>query len=233
VTDYTLAELAALSGIPARTIRYYITQGLLPPPGREGPATRYPAATLDRLRLIARLRDAHQPLATIRARLAYLDDREVSELAASPEGPSEPPAGSALEYVRALLETGTVEETGARPLPRALAPHLRRLSIPIPDGPPAAPAPSEAAPSQDATWDLAADEEPQPAQDDRQLAGTDPAAPPTVIRQPATGERSQWERIAITTDIELHLRRPLSRRDNRVVDRLLAFARQLLGEEPT
>ena len=41
------------------------------------------------------------------------------------------------------------------------------------------------------------------------------------------GERSQWERIAITTDIELHVRRPLTRTDNRLVERLLAFARQL------
>lgn len=43
-------------------------------------------------------------------------------------------------------------------------------------------------------------------------------------------ERSRWERIAFSADIELHVRRPLSREQNRRVDRLLAFARKLFEE---
>ncbi len=46
-----------------------------------------------------------------------------------------------------------------------------------------------------------------------------------------TAERSQWDRIALTNDIELHVRRPLSRLDNRRVERLITIARQVLGEE--
>ena len=46
-----------------------------------------------------------------------------------------------------------------------------------------------------------------------------------------TAERSQWDRIALTTDIELHVRRPLSRQDHRRVERLITIARQVLGEE--
>jgi DNA-binding transcriptional MerR regulator len=53
-----------------------------------------------------------------------------------------------------------------------------------------------------------------------------PSAP-----QPATTERSQWDRIAITTDIEIHVRRPLDRQTNKSVDRLIAIARELLGED--
>jgi hypothetical protein len=54
------------------------------------------------------------------------------------------------------------------------------------------------------------------------------------VNQPqAVGERSAWERISLGPDIELHVRRPLSRRDNRQVDRLIAFARQLQEEEAT
>lgn len=44
-------------------------------------------------------------------------------------------------------------------------------------------------------------------------------------------ERSQWERILLATDIELHLRRPLSREQNRQVERLIVFARELFKEE--
>lgn len=44
-------------------------------------------------------------------------------------------------------------------------------------------------------------------------------------------ERSHWERIAFSADIELHIRRPLSREQNRHVDRLVAFAKELIEEE--
>lgn len=44
-------------------------------------------------------------------------------------------------------------------------------------------------------------------------------------------ERSQWERIAFSADVELHIRRPLSREQNRQVDRLVAFAKELMEEE--
>jgi DNA-binding transcriptional MerR regulator len=44
-------------------------------------------------------------------------------------------------------------------------------------------------------------------------------------------ERSQWERIVITPDVELHVRRPLSRSHNRAVARLLDEARRLLEED--
>ena len=46
--------------------------------------------------------------------------------------------------------------------------------------------------------------------------------------QPA---RSNWERMTLTPDIELHIRRPLTREQNRSVERLLEFARELFAEE--
>ena len=42
---------------------------------------------------------------------------------------------------------------------------------------------------------------------------------------------SQWERIVLNDDLELHIRRPLSRERNRFVDKLLAFAKQMTQEE--
>jgi DNA-binding transcriptional MerR regulator len=59
-------------------------------------------------------------------------------------------------------------------------------------------------------------------------ATTRPSIPQNVRPAP---ERSQWERILLATDIELHLRRPLSREQNRQVERLIAFARELFKEE--
>jgi DNA-binding transcriptional MerR regulator len=44
-------------------------------------------------------------------------------------------------------------------------------------------------------------------------------------------ERSQWERIVLAPDIELHIRRPLRRAQNKQVDRLVTIARELLEED--
>jgi DNA-binding transcriptional MerR regulator len=202
--EYNLSELAAATDLSPRTIRYYIAEGLVPSPGREGPATRYPDSTLARLRLIARLREAHQPLAEIRARLEGLTDEELAELVAlaAPVAPIHAIAeGSALDYVRSVLGgTGAIPTEGRRPerfLMARVTPTMglaARMSAPM-RGPAA---PSPAAPSQTAA--------PAP-------------------------ERSQWERIALGNYIELHVRRPLGGRDNRMVERLIAFARQLQREE--
>jgi DNA-binding transcriptional MerR regulator len=57
-----------------------------------------------------------------------------------------------------------------------------------------------------------------------------PATFQDVVRTQTT--RSTWERISLTPDIELHIRRPLARRESRLVDRLLELARDFTREEP-
>ena len=51
---------------------------------------------------------------------------------------------------------------------------------------------------------------------------------PTASAEPG---RAQWERISLAPDIELHVRRPLTRQQNKRVERLVAIARELLEEE--
>jgi DNA-binding transcriptional MerR regulator len=43
--------------------------------------------------------------------------------------------------------------------------------------------------------------------------------------------RSTWERVPLAPDVELHVRRPLSREQNRQVERLIEAARDLFAEE--
>jgi len=52
-----------------------------------------------------------------------------------------------------------------------------------------------------------------------------------MLQQPEEPVRSQWERITLAPDIELHLRRPLSRGMNKKVDRLLDIARDIFEED--
>lgn len=57
------------------------------------------------------------------------------------------------------------------------------------------------------------------------------AAASRQITTTAPWDRSQWDRIAITSDVELHVRRPLSREQNRQVERLIDEARKIFKEE--
>jgi DNA-binding transcriptional MerR regulator len=70
----------------------------------------------------------------------------------------------------------------------------------------------------------------------RALMAPQPAYPHRARVPPAPRrgerERSHWERIPLSDDVEVHVRRPLSRADNRRVDRLLEEARRVFGGEP-
>ena len=50
------------------------------------------------------------------------------------------------------------------------------------------------------------------------------------MKPPVGWDRSQWERIALTPDIELHVRRPLTREGNKRLERLIEEARRILKE---
>jgi DNA-binding transcriptional MerR regulator len=192
---YTLAELCDLADVTPRTVRYYVAQGLLRPPGTTGPGARYDDGHLARLRLVRRLQREHLPLAEIRARLAALTDEEAI---AEAEGPASPPAGTALDYVRGILAS--------------------------PVGTPGQAA-GASWPSQPRAVDGAA-----PASTLRRLEAAFPAQPPPAPGPPVS-DRSHWERYLLAPDVELHVRRPLTRSQNRAVARLLEAARQILEED--
>lgn len=120
IAEPTLADLAAASGLQARTIRSWVAQGILPGPLTRGPAARYPADTLQRLLAIRAMRDLlGMPLAAIRQELLVASPEQVEAYAAKAAGlapepveaPHASPAGSAapgaaLDYLRGLRARG-------------------------------------------------------------------------------------------------------------------------------
>src|SRR4051812_15528391 len=76
-TRYSLQELTRAANVSVRTVRYYIAEGLLPPPVSAGARSFYGEPHLDRLRLIGLLKDSFLPLKEIRRRLTGLDDAAV------------------------------------------------------------------------------------------------------------------------------------------------------------
>ena len=70
---FSLAELEESSGIPERTIRQFITDGLVPPALGRGRARYFTPAHLERLALVAKLRSDRLSIDEIRARLSVTD----------------------------------------------------------------------------------------------------------------------------------------------------------------
>ena len=52
------------------------------------------------------------------------------------------------------------------------------------------------------------------------------------VSGPKYPTKGTWERMSLSRDVELHVRRPLSREQNKRVDRLLQAAREIFSEEP-
>jgi DNA-binding transcriptional MerR regulator len=75
---YTIDQLAALSGVPSRTIRFYQSKGALPAPVRRGRKAYYDTAHAERLELIARLQDRGLQIRAIRNLLDQLDRGQAS-----------------------------------------------------------------------------------------------------------------------------------------------------------
>lgn len=70
---YTAKDLAALCEVSERTVRYYVAEGLLPPPAARGRGANFDDDHLTRLRLIRAMQQAGNDLDTIRDYLAELE----------------------------------------------------------------------------------------------------------------------------------------------------------------
>ncbi len=77
---YAMSDLERETGLNARTIRYYIAQGLLPPAHGRGPSATYDLGHLLRLRMIQLLKNEYLPLEDIKTRLADLTDRDIAAM---------------------------------------------------------------------------------------------------------------------------------------------------------
>jgi hypothetical protein len=160
---------------------------------------------LDRLQLIKLLQRSHWPLAKIRSHLEGLDDESVRrELGQPPELPLPAVSASALRYVRGVLDR---DQFGAT------------ASFHAPD-------PRSSIEEDEQRRDLF-DAEP-PA---RSAMAAAASMPETGAKEKWPVTKTTWERIRLTRDVELNIRRPLTREHNKLIDRLLAAARNIFSEE--
>ncbi len=233
--DWTAQELVAETGVPLRTLHYYIAERLLEPPQGRGRHAVYNDDHLHRLRLIKRLRETHLPLKEIAERLETLSPQEIAELAqgegvstgandpapsetvfsdpASPAAPN-PAANAARDYIERVLASQSADRTETPGSPSRSRGASSR---------PSAPEDSKAALSlRLSTLD-------SPEKRELNFIATPPSNPPSRETAPA----EQWRRISLAPGLELHLRLPASPPLRRLVDRILRLVAQSGESEPT
>jgi DNA-binding transcriptional MerR regulator len=77
----TLDELCAVGGVTVRTVRYYIAEGLLPAPVGHGTNARYTQEHVDRLAVIAMMKEQFLPLREIRRALDRMTTDQIADTA--------------------------------------------------------------------------------------------------------------------------------------------------------
>jgi DNA-binding transcriptional MerR regulator len=83
--QYLIHEVAKKTGVSTRTIRYYISEGLLPPPTTRGRYAYYEPEYIDLIRLIRQLKDAYLPLKEIKMLINNITPDRIHDLLKSSE----------------------------------------------------------------------------------------------------------------------------------------------------
>jgi DNA-binding transcriptional MerR regulator len=210
----SLGELTGAAQVSVRTVRYYIAEGLLPPPQGTGPGSAYTQGHLDRLRLIQRLKEAYLPLKEIRRRLSGLSDDDVKRALANEDwrASSIPLAGSEAPYDDSL--------TGAREYLALLESRERYRTEPMElqfssaSGPIAAAAPETGA-------------VPDPVRNRVTRAA---ARNRSGLIEPSPGQTSGlWHRIPLGEEAELVISDRVYARHRDRIDWLVRWARKVFG----
>lgn len=104
--EITLEELSERSGVEARTLRSWVSEGLLSPPFKGGRGARYPASNADRALAVRALKDLHGlSLAEIGRRFMMATEDQIREWAIE-TGPTSAPRGTARDYLSRIQARG-------------------------------------------------------------------------------------------------------------------------------
>lgn len=203
---FGISELAEAAGISVRTVRYYIAEGLLPPPVAAGARSHYSREHLDRLRLIGQLKEAYLPLREIRRHLTELDHAQVQQMTRSDPGAG----GLMAEPVAYSPQT----------LPPARSEFLRDQERILPN------AREPDAPGSAADYIRRVLGDPRRRHGERP---TRPRRPPAGPAAPATDtDPVSWRRIEVADGAELLIREDLYQRRNDKIEWLANWARTVL-----
>lgn len=215
--EFTLEELSERTGVEARTLRSWVSEGLLSPPFKAGRGARYPGSNADRALAVRALKDVHGlSLSEIGRRFMMATEDQIREWALE-AGPTSAPRGSARDYL------SRIQTRSSKPLPeqRSTDIHPRSSFMAEPQfEPPAASflrKPHLGLNSDERTADLANIE--------RLILQLE-----KVLETPAPrrSRGSIWTRISVTPDLELSVRGDLDPRERILFEQLADQFRAIL-----
>jgi DNA-binding transcriptional MerR regulator len=198
-SEFSLKELCEAAQVTERTVRYYIAEGLLPPPLGTRAQSRYTSGHLERLKLIQRLKEQDFSLRQIKS---LLDGRTTPGLK-----PLLNPV-----YFAGEAEESTGPSTSHPATPEPL---IQNNSAPESALPPLVLFQSLNRQGQSSTRPLEPKTPPQPLRMGfaRSWASKPPETPVITPDSPAASELSQvWEKLTIAPGIELLLEKTVADR---------------------
>ncbi len=199
-SEYWISELADLSGVSTRTIRYYIQEGLLPQPEIRGKYAVFTDEYMHRLRLIKILKDAYLPLNRIKQLLDTITDNEIIPLLDAFEK----------DPVSAL--------SGLQALPMFEQPITIHASQPRPEQ-----VRERNANALEYIQQLRGERPLHEKMDRNPRLDARPSKRNFIAAAPTPGE--EWRRIPLAPGLELHVRQPENNKTQQLVEDLLDLVR--------
>lgn len=214
--DLTLEELSERTGVEARTLRSWVSEGLLSPPLKPGRGARYPGTNVDRALAVRALKDVHGlSLAEIGRRFMMASVEQIRDWAQD-AGAARKPRSSARSYLRDL-ETRSVPPVLPQPSPDFSA--------------------SEEPPSRKSRM-MAGKPSEKYSQMRLERSRAELASIERLIVQleevldapaPRRARGSIWTRISVTPDLELSVRGDLAPRERALFEQLADQFRAILS----
>jgi len=218
----TLEELSARTGVEVRTLRSWVSEGLLSPPYKSGRGATYPASNVARALAVRALKEMHgMSFAEIGRRFMLASDEQIRDWGRPRERKVE--GDSARDYLRRLrlrLEAGAedapapmMHQDAPSPNPAPLAPEPPEPFLSASMAPPsefaaeAAPGPSDLARMERLIFELG-----------RLLDGPAPRRSRGTI----------WTRISVTPDLEISVRGDLDPIERDIFEQLADQLRAIL-----
>lgn len=199
----TIGELADAAEVTVRTIRYYVNEGLLPPPEQRGRYALYEPWYLDRLELIKRWKDAYLPLKEIRTRIEPLSNEDVRRMLNQPSTEPQPAQAAAMPVMESV-EPWEGEEQKSTVPPESALDYIHEVQQ---DGP----APKKAKEDVSAYIRRARRESRRDVK---------PAPRPKPSPRPSS-RGTEWRRIEVFPGFELNVTEDISRRYWRELEELM------------
>ncbi len=209
----TLEELSERSGIEQRTLRSWVSEGLLSPPIRLGRGARYSARNAYRAIAVRVLKDVHGlSMSEIGRRFMMATEDQIRAWAAE-TGPASAPRGSAREYLKKVRSRGAA--TGPDREPFDDSETVSGLSA-------GTKAPRRKTRGQHSRR---AGRNTDLARIERMILHLEAAL---KDRAPRRSRGTVWTRISVTPDIEISIRGKLDSHEQALFDRLADQIRAIL-----